>query len=170
MWHFKLLLAIFLKVPEYEPHRRKRSTETRRLLGKHLNNPHLFRTRLAKQSYFYGSVNLTISEPFHPWWWSPGDWQCGEKHSWTLPCFRLHPGQVVRCQGLVSITSKEKTTFLKDTSSYGKSAFSFSGIMKNAMKDRNTDFHLEEASHVVFQIAFLASVSLILLLCLASLP
>ena len=30
--------------------------------------------------------------------------------------------------------------------SYGSSAFSFSGIMKNAMKDRNTDFHLAEAS------------------------
>ena len=38
--------------------------------------------------------------------------------------------------------------------SYGRSAFSFSGIMKNAMKDRNTDFHLAEAS-LNFQIAFL---------------
>ena len=43
---------------------------------------------------------------------------------------------------------KEKTTFFKDTSSYGNSAFSL------AMEDRNTDFHLAEASHVVFQIAF----------------
>ena len=49
---------------------------------------------------------------------------------------------------------KEKTTFFKDISSYGNSASSFPGIMRKAMEDRNTDFHLAEASHVVFQIAF----------------
>jgi len=37
---------------------------------------------------------------------------------------------------------RDKWSVVKDY--YGKSAFSFSGIMKNAMKDRNTDFHLEE--------------------------
>ena len=102
---------------------------------------------------------------------SSGDWQRGKKHSWTLPGFRLHSGQVGCRQGLVSNISTRRRP-LKDTlpHSYGSSAFSFSGIMKNAMKDRNTDFHLEEASHVVFQIAFLASVSPLLLLCLASLP
>ena len=49
---------------------------------------------------------------------------------------------------------KEKTTFFKDISSYGNSASSFPGIMRKAMEDRNTDFHLAEASHIVFQIAF----------------
>ena len=78
---------------------------------------------------------------------SSGDWQRGKKHSWTLPGFRLHSGQVGCRQGLVSNISTRRRP-LKDTlpHSYGSSAFSFSGIMKNAMKDRNTDFHLEEAS------------------------
>merc|ERR1712038_1268486 len=37
---------------------------------------------------------------------------------------------------------RDKWAIVKDY--YGSSAFSFSGIMKNAMKDRNTDFHLAE--------------------------
>merc|ERR1712032_1456097 len=37
---------------------------------------------------------------------------------------------------------RDKWAVVKDY--YGRSAFSFSGIMKNAMKDRNTDFHLKE--------------------------
>ena len=49
-------------------------------------------------------------------------------------------------QGLVSNNHEKTTTWKKHPPSYGSSAFSFSGIMKNAMKDRNTDFHLAEAS------------------------
>ena len=61
-----------------------------------------FFVRLLKsQGYTHTQSHLPRSS-------SPGDWQRGKKHSWTLPCFQFHSG---RRQGLVSNVHEKTTAF-----------------------------------------------------------